>query len=366
MRSLLVITCPLILCPNLMARDIHLTPVHVIQSDTVMNTPEEIKIERDQMFVSLRGTPTGTDRKSRSHSGIAAWDIRRVEAPELLFLFSHPDLQGAMDHILIGQTLFVQSLYNATLFSIDLTYPSGPRLLSTLKLGGDQAIAYRLFKMPDRESLVVSIFHSRKGPTGRLALVDISDPASLRLVTETTELGSWSYDNHAINNAIYSFPYKIGNGKLNIYKLDHGNEMHFCRSFVDPLLDGVHCHQFGDQLIVANFGTASIMVLDIQDPFNPKPIGRLSDSRLGQPNRIAPDFEHNLLWVAGFRKNTIAVVDVENRTELQFVKPFSHKLFSVVQTVAYYQGYLFVGSRNSNSTIVFRVEIREHEGGSHL
>jgi len=88
-------------------------------------------------------------------------------------------------------------------------------------------------------------------------------------------------------------------------------------------------------------------------------IGELQDDQLGNPNRIAPDYQHRLLWVAGFRKNIISVVDFTDPQHPRFIKSFTHELFNCVQTIAYYKGHLFVGSRDTNSTVIFRVEIYE-------
>ena len=356
--SLVRIALPFAILAGATAREIRLTPVFVIQSETVMNTPEDIKIEGHRMFVSLRGSPREGDQRQRLQAGISAWDLQQIGAPKLLFHFSHPALQGGMDHVLSGRTLFLQSLYNATLLSLDLTEVSAPVLLGTLKLGGAQAVAYRLFEIRDQRRLVVSVRDEPTQPTGRIAVIDIADPRHLRVAVALTEPGAWSYDNHAVQNAVYSFPYKQGNGKLSIYELGRDDHFRLHGTLVDPLLDGVHCHEDNGHLFVANFNTASILVLDIRDRFAPRIVGRLQDHRLEKPTRIAPDRERNLLWVAGFG-NTISVIDIANRQAPRFAGSFTHPQFDQVQTIAYYQDHLFVGSRNSHSTVILRVEVAE-------
>ena len=112
-------------------------------------------------------------------------------------------------------------------------------------------------------------------------------------------------------------------------------------------------------LMVANFGTAAILTLNIRDPFNPQVVGELQDERIGNPNRIAPDYQHRLLWAVGFRKNIISVIDISDPRQPKFLNSFTHQLFDCVQTIAYYKNHLFVGSRDTNSTVIFRVEIPE-------
>ncbi|MCK5740510.1 hypothetical protein KAH55_15075 [bacterium] len=359
MKSIYTIIFLYILFAGVLARDIKLTPVHIIQSDTLMNTPEDIKIVNDWLFISLRGAPEEDNNYTRIHSGLAAWDIHQIDSPKFLFKFSHPALQGGMDHILVGKTLFLQSLYNATLFSLDITDITTPRLLDTLELGDDHAIAYRLFKIPNQERLVVSIRNEPQAPTGKVAVINITNPKNLQIIDEKIETNTWSYDNFATGNTVYSFPYMKGNGKLNIYELQQNGKLNFKKSFADPLIDGVHSYQKDNLLTLANFGTAAILFLDIQDPLNPRIIGKLQDDRLGEPNRIAPDHTHQLLWVAGYRKNIVSVVDISNPRQPRFIKSFEHELFDRVQTIAFHQNHLFVGSRNTNSTVIFKVDICE-------
>jgi len=347
------------------SEEIELRQVYLIQSDVFMNTPEEIIIENDRMYISLRGEPKDGNERDRKQSGITIWDIREIARPKLLCKFSHPALQGGMDHIRLGQVLFLQSLYNATLFSIDITNITAPQLLDTLRLGRGQAIAYRLCKIPGQDRLVVSIYTKQESSAGEaeaigeVAIIDVSDPGNLRIADKQIEPDTWSYDNFATGKAVYSFPYLKGNRKLNIYEIMPAGTLCFRKRLTNPLLDGVHYFQEDSLLTIANFGTATILTLNIRDPFNPHIIGHLQDRRLGNPNRIAPDRHHQLLWVAGFRENIISVIDVSNPQRPSFIKSFTHELFNCVQTIACYKNHLFVGSRDTNSTIIFRVDIRK-------
>jgi hypothetical protein len=88
-------------------------------------------------------------------------------------------------------------------------------------------------------------------------------------------------------------------------------------------------------------------------------VGELQDDRMGEPNRMALDEENRLLWIAGYRKDIISVLDVRKPSEPQFIREFENDNFMRVQTITYHNEHLYVGSRDSNSTVVFKVTI-EH------
>ncbi len=335
--------------------DIAIQEVNVIQDDHLMNTPEDIKIVGDTLFISLRGEATDEDEYNRSESGMTAWDIEDPQTPKLIFKFEHPDLNGAMDHIFIGQTLFLQSLYNGTFLSIDLSDMESPKLLDSLKLGESDTIAYRLFKIEDKDQLIVSIRKEPSTPTGEVAILDISDPSNIRVLDRQTEENTWSYDNFATGDIVYSFPYMKGNKKLHIYQVSQDGMLRFKKSFEHPLLDAVHSFKRGDLLYIANFAPSTLTILNIKDPLNPFIVGELQDERMGELCRIAIDDENGLVWVAGYRKNNISAIDVRNPDNPKFIKAFENNYFDRVQTIAYHKGHLYVGSRDSNSTVILKV-----------
>ncbi len=339
------------------SRDISVQQVNVIQDDHLMNTPEDIKIIEDTLFISLRGEAIDGDKYKRSQSGMTAWNIEDPQKPQLIFKFEHPEINGAMDHILVGQTLFLQSLYNATFLSIDLSDMSAPKLLDSLKLGETETIAYRLFKIEGKDQLVVSIRKEPSGPTGEIVVLDISDPSNIRILDQKTEEKTWSYDNFATGDIVYSFPYMKGSKKLHIYQISEEGTLQFKKSFEHPLLDAVHSFKRGDLLTIANFAPSTLMILNIKDPLNPIVVGELQDDRMGEPCRFAIDDENSLVWIAGFWKNCISVIDVENPKEPKFLKAFENDYFDRVQTIAYHKEHLYVGSRDSNSTVVFQVTV---------
>ena len=339
------------------ADEISIKQVAVIQDDRLMNTPEDIKIVGGTLFISLRGEATDGDEYIRNHSGMTAWDIETPGKPKLKFKVEHPELNGAMDHILVGDILFLQSLYNATFLSIDLSDMRSPRFLDSLKLGSTETVAYRLFKIKSKDQIVVSMRKEKSTPTGQIATLDISNPQDIQLIDKETESNTWSYDNFAIENVVYSFPYMMGSKKLHIYEISPDGTLRFEKIFEHPLLDGVHSLKKGKLLYIANFGSSTILILNIEDPFNPIVVGELQDDRMGEPNRMALDEENGLLWVAGYRKDIISVLDVRKPSEPQFIREFENDNFMRVQTIAYHNEHLYVGSRDSNSTVVFKVTI---------
>ncbi|MBL4576691.1 MAG: hypothetical protein JKY51_11480 [Opitutaceae bacterium] len=195
------------------------------------------------------------------------------------------------------------------------------------------------------------------GPTGEVAVLDISDPRNLRVLDRKTEEKTWSYDNFATGDIVYAFPYMKGSKKLNIYQISPEGKLRFDHSFEHPLIDGVHSFQRGDLLYLANFGSSSLFILNIKDPLNPFLVGELQDKRMGNPSRITIDEKNSLLWVAGYMDNIISVIDVKNPESPQFIQAFENEYFKRVQTIAYHKECLYVGSRDSNSTIVFNVTV---------
>jgi 6-phosphogluconolactonase (cycloisomerase 2 family) len=78
---------------------------------------------------------------------------------------------------------------------------------------------------------------------------------------------------------------------------------------------------------------------------------------MGEPSRIAIDERNGLVWVAGYRKNSISAIDVRDPKNPQFIRDFENDYFNRVQTIAYHNEHLYVGSRESNSTVVFKVTV---------
>lgn len=267
--------------------------------------------------------------------------------PKIVASFSDPSLGAAAGVAIHDSTLFLTSQDNQRLLVIDVAQKSAPKLLGSVVVGTlGQGI---LYKVAYHNGYCFVANQAEKN----IFVVDVKDPKQPVVISHsvvTTEKdGPFSITirgHHALVGTIFG-----SRNRLAVIDISNPQSLSVVSFLIGPQL-GHFSGEFVDDLFFAvNWNDNAFMVIDVSNIQKPVLKAKLVDRRLGQPNRCAI-FE-NRAYLPMVKGNGIAVVDIADPAKPKFLTSFSDPTLLKTYGVAISKKLLFVGAREGNSLTVF-------------
>lgn len=307
--------------------------VGILVDHVQLRGPEDIVLDGDHAYVPCR----------EGHR-LTVCNVNDPTRPSVISSFMHPDLQEAAGFAMNGNLFYVASQGNHRLLILDAHDKRSLKLLSSVGVGNGKLI----YKVAYRNGYCFVAGQSDK----QLYVVDVRDsqrPAVIAQVPVTTqEDGPFSVTLHGSYALVGTL---FGNiNRLAVVAIANPSKPVLTAVLTDPYYCTLSGSLVGDSFYANSWSWNCMFVFDVSDPTHPREKGRLTDSRLGQPNRcLVADNRAYLPMVQG---NGIAVVDISDPTHPRFLRTVKDPLMKKTYGVALRANHLFVVSRDGDSLVV--------------
>ncbi len=267
--------------------------------------------------------------------------------PKIVASFTHSSLGAAAGIALHGDTLFLTSQDNQRLLVIDVSQKIAPKLLGSVVVGMlGNGILYKV-AYHDGHCFVANQAEKK------VFVVDVKNPRQPVVVSQTvvtTEKdGPFSITirgQHALVGTIFG-----SRNRLAVIDISKPQSLAVVSFLMGPQLGHFSGEFVGNHFFAVNWNDNAFLVVDVSNIQKPVLKAKLVDRRLGQPNRCAI-FE-NRAYLPMVKGDGIAVVDIADPAKPKFVTSFSDPTLKKTYGVAVSQKLLFVGAREGNSLTVF-------------
>jgi len=270
--------------------------------------------------------------------------IKDPANPKVVSSFTHAKLGSAAGPAVNGNTLYVTSQDNHSLLVIDAEDKSALRLLGSVPVGGAGA----LYKVAYRDGYCYVVHYTGKG----LFAVDVREPTRPVVVgsvaVTTEDDGPFSVllrGDYALVGTIYG-----RRNRLAVIDVTDPTELRLVTQVLGPAIGQVSGEVVGNLYFSVHWNTNAFLVFDVADPAAPKLAARLIDERLGAPNRCAISGDRAYLPMV--HGDGVAVVDVADPKNPKFVTFLRAPVMEKTYGVAVRGDLLFIGARAGNSLVV--------------
>jgi len=300
---------------------------------------EDVHIEGDYVYLPCR-----------EGKRLTICSIANPAKPEIISTFTHADLGPVAGFAMNGDILYLASQDICKLLVVDATDKSALHLLGSVSVGSGI-----IYKIAYRDGYCFLAQQSEK----KIYVIDVHNPRQPVVVTTiavtTEDDGPFSVllkGHYALVGTIFG-----KHNRMAVVDIKDPTSPKLVTQVFDPEICQVSGEIVGNLLFTANWDTNAFIVYDIADVTHPKIVGKLVDERMGKPNRCAISGDRAYLpMVEG---DGVAIIDVSDPTHPQFLTSYRSHAMNKTYGAAVHGDLLLVGARKGNSLILFNRSMLE-------
>jgi hypothetical protein len=296
---------------------------------------EDVHIEGDYAYLPCR-----------EGERLTICSIKDPSRPQIISSFTHAELGPASGIAINGNTLYLSSQSNHRLLVIDAADKSALRLLGSVLIGEPGKGV--LYKVAYRDGHCYVVHLTEK----KLFVVDVRHPGQpvvVGSVVVTTENdGPFSVllrGDYALVGTIFG-----RRNRLAVVDVTNPAEPRLVTQVFGSAIGHASGEVVGDLFFAVNWDANAFLVFAVEDAANPKLLAKLVDERLGQPNRCVVAGDR--AYMPMVRGDGVAVVDIGDPMKPKYLTSYRDPVLKKTYGVAVRGDLLFVGAREGNSLVI--------------